>query len=179
MLPDADRARPTPYDGGMYLLMIFAVLVVMITAAVLAVRFFLRARSASRLLKAVQQYSHDRNSLEQTFFETAAASGKPRGLKWKQCDFHEKPLLARDRSTGEFYSLTGVTVSFEAIAGGDMEDVQAVGNLRCATAVFVYRDGRWTTDGRVIFNLEPHEAVDRYRDSLEPLADQNLVAGNE
>jgi hypothetical protein len=178
MLPDADRARPTPYDGDVYLLMILAVLV-MITAAGLAVRFFLRARSASRLLKAVQQYSQDRNSLEQTFFETAAASGKPRGLKWKQCDFHEKSLLAKDRSTGEFYSLTGVTISFEAIAGGGMEDVEAVGNLRCATAVFVYRKGRWTTDGRVIFNLEPHEALQRYHDSLEPMADQNITAGDE
>ena len=178
MLPDADRACPTPYDGGMYLLMTFVVLV-MLTAAGLAVRFVLRVRSARRLLNAAQQYSHNRDSLEQTFFETAAASGKPRGLKWKQCDFHENPLLARDRSTGEFYSLTGVTVSFEAIAGGDMEDVQAVGNLRCATAVFVYRDSRWTTDGQVIFNLEPHEALQRYRDSLEPMADQILAAGNE
>jgi len=158
--------------------MVLAVLVT-ITAVGLAVGFFRRARLASRLSKAVLQYSENRKSLERSFFQAAAASGKPRGLKWKQCDFHEKPLLTRDRSTGEFYSLNGVTVSFEAIAGGDMEDVEAVGNLRCATAVFVYRDGHWTTDGRVIFNLEPHEVLQRYRDSLEPVAGQDIASRDE
>ena len=158
--------------------MVLAVLV-MIAAVGLAVGLFRRARLASCLSKAVLQYSEDRKSLEQSFFQAAAASGKPRGLKWKECNFHEKLLLTRDRSTGTFYGLTGVTVSFEAIAGGDMEDVEEVGDLRCATAVFVYRDGHWTTDGRVIFNLEPHEALQRYRDSLEPMADQILAAGNE
>jgi hypothetical protein len=155
------------------------VVLVTITAVGLAVVLFRRARLASRLSKAVLQYSEDRKSLEQSFFQAAAASGKPRGLKWKQCDFHEKPLLTRDRSTGTFYGLTGVTVSFEAIAGGDMEDVEEVANLRCATAVFVYRNGHWTTDGRVIFNLEPHEVLQRYHDNLEPVAGQDIAPRNE
>lgn len=47
-----------------------------------------------------------------------------------------------------------------------MEDVEAVSNLRCATAIFVHRLGRWTTDGRVVFNLEPPQALERYQASL-------------
>jgi hypothetical protein len=69
-------------------------------------------------------------------------------------------------ATGVLYALNGATISFEAIEGGGMEDVEAVGNLRSATAVFVYRDGEWTTDGRVIFNLEPAEAIERFDGAL-------------
>ncbi|HYO25559.1 MAG TPA: hypothetical protein VEQ85_11500, partial [Lacipirellulaceae bacterium] len=68
---------------------------------------------------------------------------------------------------GELYALVGVTVSFEAVAGGGMEEVEAVGNLRAATAVFVHRGGRWTTDGRVVFNLSPEAALAHYQESLE------------
>ena len=175
---DTDRARPTPYDGGVILLTVFAVLATITTIGI-GVMLFRRAQLARRVSAAMQQYSQDRKSLEQIFFETAASSGKPRGLKWKECNFHEKPLLARDRSTGTFYGLSGITVSFEAIAGGDMEDVEAVSNLRCATAVFVYRDSRWSTDGRVIFNLEPHEALQRYHDSLEPACGQDVTPGDQ
>ena len=67
------------------------------------------------------------------------------------------------------YALVAATISFEAIEGGGMEDVEAVGNLRSATAVFLHRDRQWTTDGRVIFNLEPAEALARFDATLQPL----------
>ena len=47
-----------------------------------------------------------------------------------------------------------------------MEDVEAVGNLRSATAVFAHRRGAWTTEGRVVFNLEPNEALEHFSESL-------------
>ena len=50
-----------------------------------------------------------------------------------------------------------------------MEEVEAVGNLRCATAIFMFRDGRWTSEGRAIFNLEPAETLQRYEESLSPI----------
>ena len=56
----------------------------------------------------------------------------------------------------------GVTVAFEVIEGGDMEGVEAVGNLRNASAVFFYQDGKWQTGGRVLFNLNPDEVVERF-----------------
>ena len=62
-----------------------------------------------------------------------------------------------------------MTISFEAIEGGGMEEVEAVGNLRAATAVFTWKNGQWTTQGRAVFNLEPREVLERYRDSLDPL----------
>ena len=47
---------------------------------------------------------------------------------------------------------------------------RAVGNLRAATAVFTNNGRGWTTQGRVVFNLEPPEVLQRYRESLEPLS---------
>ena len=44
-------------------------------------------------------------------------------------------LLARDRANGELVGLAGVTIGFEAVDGGGMEEVEAVGNLRAATAI--------------------------------------------
>ena len=60
-----------------------------------------------------------------------------------------------------------VTISFEAIPGGPMEDVEAVSNLRAATAVFRLAGNRWQTEGRAVFNLNPTEAIAYYRDELE------------
>ena len=78
-------------------------------------------------------------------------------------------MLARDRANGELIGLVPVTISFEAVAGGGMEDVEAVGNLRAATAILTWTGHDWTTAGRAVFNLEPREVLDRYRDSLEPI----------
>jgi hypothetical protein len=122
-----------------------------------------------RVQRALQRFVQDRDQLETAFFDAAAASGKPRGLAWKQCAFQPGVILARDRATGELVGLVGVTISFEAIEGGGMEDVEAVGNLRAATAVFNWNGREWTTQGRAVFNLEPSEVVKRYADTLDPL----------
>jgi hypothetical protein len=63
-----------------------------------------------------------------------------------------------------------VTIGFEAIEGGGMEDVEAVGNLRAATAIFTWAGADWTTAGRAVFNLEPREVLERYRENLDPVA---------
>jgi len=79
---------------------------------------------------------------------------------------------ARDRQTGQLLALVGVTISFEAIEGSDMEGVEAVGNLRNASAVFFFQDGRWQTAGRAIFNLNPDEAVERFSQNYEIIPDE-------
>jgi hypothetical protein len=124
---------------------------------------------ARRIQRALRQFVRDRDALESEFFKAAAASGKPRGLAWKQCAFQQGALLARDRANGELVGLVGVTIGFEAIAGGGMEEVEAVGNLRAATALFTHNGRGWTTQGRAIFNLEPREVLTRYRGMLDAL----------
>jgi hypothetical protein len=128
-----------------------------------------RTLFSHRLNRAQRDFDRDRDELQAEFLQAAGASGKPRGLTWTMCEFHDGLRLVRDRANGELVGLVGATVSFAAIEGGGMEDVDAVGNLRAATAVLTWHHGRWTTAGRAVFNLEPHEVLERYRDSLDPV----------
>lgn len=108
-----------------------------------------------------------RERLEAKFVQTAAASGKPRGLSWKSCDFGREVAFARERRTGHMAALVGVTIRFEAVAGGDMEGVAAVHNLREASAVFYLHRGHWETVGKAIFNMNPTEAVAHFHNQYE------------
>ena len=50
-------------------------------------------------------------------------------------------IYVRDRQHGQIAALVGVTIQFEAVPGGDMEGLPAVGNLRNASAVFFFSRG--------------------------------------
>jgi hypothetical protein len=120
-----------------------------------------RAREAFRL---------QRERLETLFFQAASATGKPRGLRWKKCAFDDSVELARERRTGELFALVPVTISFEAIEGGPMEGVEAVGNLRSATAVFTYTRGHWETVGKAVFNMDPAQTIVHFGHQYERVA---------
>lgn len=139
-----------------------------IVAAVIAALAWRRRLHRKRRALARESFPHLRPQVERQFMEAASASGKPRGLRWKQIRFHEGHLFASDRVSGALYALVGATISFEAIEGGPMEDVEAVDNLRAGTAVFVFRNGEWTTEGRAVFNLMPEETLERYQSTLKP-----------
>ncbi|HEY4235213.1 MAG TPA: hypothetical protein VGM76_17410 [Lacipirellulaceae bacterium] len=143
-------------------------LIVLAGVAILAMR---PARSRQNIERARARFEEQRDTSQRQFLAAAAATGKPRGLAWKSCDFQDAMLLARDRATGALVALVGVTISFEAIEGGGMEDVEAVGNLRAATAVFRWNGRNWTTQGRAVFNLEPQEALERFGASLDSVVE--------
>jgi len=130
------------------------------------------ARREKLLIRARREFRRQREQLEARFVQRAEARGKPRGLRWSDCDFENDVTYARDRHNGQISALVGVTISFEAIAGGGMEENENVGNLRAATAVFYFDRHRWTTEGRAIFNLNPTEAVRFYQANLELVAQE-------
>ena len=139
-------------------------------AALIALFLWRPLRSAWR--EAVEQRAREqfitwREQLEAKFFDLASSTGKPRGLRWTDCEFEREVAFARNRRTGSLCGMIGVTISFEAIEGGGMEEVEAVSNLRAATAVFQHDGRRWHTNGQTLFNLSPSEAIDFYRDDLE------------
>jgi hypothetical protein len=119
--------------------------------------------------QARRDFRLQREVLEARFFELAAASGKPRGLRWVDCDWLDSVTFARDRQTGLLTAFAAINVRFEAIAGGDMEGVEAVGNVRDAAAVFHYSAGRWGTGGKALFNLNPEDALVRLDSQYEPV----------
>ncbi len=145
---------------------------VVLAAVVIGVSGWLLRRHNRRQSEAEMQrwreaFHRRREWLEADFHKAASNRGTPRGLAWADCDFEDDVAFARDRQTGEPTALVGVTIRFEAIAGGGMEEVEAVGNRKAATAVFRYRSGQWTTDGRAVFNLNPSETIDYYHSELE------------
>ena len=149
------------------------VLLVVVVLAVV-VRQVRHAALEARFHKAMRDFHPNREYLEAKFFELCAESGKPRGLAWEECEFEDDVAYARHRQSGDLSALVGVTIRFSAVVGGGMEDVEAVDNLRAATAVFNLREGRWTTEGRTIFNLNPTEAISHYRENLEMVAREHV-----
>lgn len=117
--------------------------------------------------QAREMFQLRREWLEAEFVKLASQSGKPRGLIWADCDFDDEVRFARDRATGALRALVAVTISFEARPGGGMEHVEAVGNLRAATAVFAYERNAWRTDGRAVFNLSPLQTIKHFEGELE------------
>lgn len=121
------------------------------------------------LQTAQAEFFRGREYLEARFVAAAAASGKPRGLAWADCDFETPVVWARDRVSGEIRGLVGLCVRFTAVEGGGMENNPNVGTPRAATAVFRWSDGEWLAEGRVLFNLDPRQALTHFRDEWEPV----------
>ena len=147
--------------------LVFAALATTVLAFMVAwvpVRKSLREKELKRLRR---DFHREREHLEAHFFKKAGASGKPRGLAWTNCDFDDDVVYARDRRSGEISAFVGMTIHFEAVEGGGMEEVEFVTAPRDATAVFRVDHGKWMTDGRAIMNLNPTQAVQHFQQELE------------
>ena len=120
---------------------------------------------------AVMIVSHDRQ-----FLDAANSLGKPRGLRWKACEFEPEVTFARERKSGLLNAFVAITVQFEAVAGGDMVGHDQVDRLRNATAVFFFLRGQWHTAGRAVFNLNPTETVRHFDPHYELLNINNTTS---
>lgn len=152
--------------------MIAIVIAAIVIGAALAVRPLMRWLQTREARRAIREFRLRRETLEAKFFDLAAAQGKPRGLRWKRCDWQESVTFGRDVQTQLLTAFVSVEIHFEAIEGGDMEDVEAVGTVRDATAVFHYQKGRWGTGGKALFNMNPEDALVRLQGQYRPV-DEN------
>ena len=118
---------------------------------------------------AVRQFKIQREQLEAKFMDLAQSIGKPRGLRWLDSDWLSAVTFARDRQTGLITAFAGINIRFEAIEGGDMEDVAAVSTIRDGVAVFHYQNGSWGTGGKALFNMNAEEAISRLTAQFEPV----------
>lgn len=148
-----------------------AKLVVVLVAALAGLwwvrRGYRRSRRTAKEVATARAALDRGGDCREQFLAAANRTGKPRGLIWSGLEWSPSaPVFARDVAGGELYALVGASFFFTAVAGGDMEGVEAVGDVRGGTAVFVWRDGRWETDGRAVLNLEPTETLARYDKSL-------------
>ena len=119
------------------------------------------------LERARESFRLQREGLESRFVTAARTSGKPRGLTWKDCQFDSAVEFVREKSTGDIAALVGVTIAFEAVEGSDMENNVNVANLRNASAVFFFHKGHWNTVGKALFNMNPADAVEHFKNQYE------------
>jgi hypothetical protein len=145
---------------------------ILVTAAVLFAVFHRRILKIFRdreARTALAQFRYQREYLEARFFDLASRRGKPRNLRWKDCQWQSEVTFARDAESGLLTAFVAVNISFEAVEGEDMEDVEAVGLLRDAAAIFHFQDGVWGTGGRALFNMNPADALERLQGQYLPL----------
>jgi hypothetical protein len=146
-------------------------LALLVIVAVVLARKPLGAFGRQVQIERARELFHLQRELLQTKFVSAAsATGKPRGLRWKACQWDGGVEFARDRRSGQIAALLPVTIEFEAIEGSDMEGLPAVGNLRNASAVFFFQRGQWQTVGKAVFNMNPDEAIAHFKNRYERVA---------
>jgi hypothetical protein len=155
-------------DGWEWALLISAILILAVSAGLALVIWQRR-----HIRAAIAQFQPQREELAAEFLRSASATGKPRGLRWVACDWNDEFAYARDRKNGQLAAFVSVTIRFEAIEGGEMESVEAVGNLRYASAVFFFHQGRWRTAGRAVFNLGPREALEHLKGQFQRIPDRD------
>ena len=146
------------------------IVAVALAALLVAALTWRRLRSFGRQVqieRARELFKLQRERLEAQFLTAAAGTGKPRGLRWVDCQWEDGVEFVRDRQTGEIDALVGVTIQFEAEPGGDKEGVPAVGDLKNASAVFFFDRGHWRTVGKAVFNMNPDEAVRHFKNQYE------------
>ncbi len=144
---------------------LFAAVIALLVAGKPLLRWLQRKEAR----QAFEQFRVQREQLEAKFFDLASRLGKPRELRWLDCDWQSGVTFGRDVQTGMLTAFVAVNIRFEAVEGGDMEFVEAVGLLRDAAAVFHYQNGRWGTGGRALFNMNPADALNRLADQYEPV----------
>jgi hypothetical protein len=119
--------------------------------------------------RARESFRLQRERLEAVVLKAAAATGKPRGLRWVSCRFTDDFTLVRDRRSRRLALLIPITVHFDPEPGGDMEQVEAATEPRQATAVLHFRRGEWVSDGRTLFNVTPADALRLHPGEFDPV----------
>ena len=128
---------------------------------IMVVWFFVLGKEI-RVEKACELFRLQKAKFPPLFLAKAAASGKPRGLRWVECLFADEVLFAKESATHSIIALVPVQIQFEAIAGSDMETVEAVPHPRHGSALLRFHNGQWDTEGRVVFNLTPTEVLSQF-----------------
>ena len=141
-------------------------------AAVAAALFVLwrplrQATSEARLARARAGFHREREWLEAKFIRRAVAHTKPEAPRWADCDFDDSVAYVRDRTTGELSAFVAVTVALEGVSHSSASASDLIGNLRAGTAIFRFDKDHWETEGRVLLNLSPTEAIRFYQNDLE------------
>src|SRR6516225_5570777 len=105
-------------------------LVIAILALVIVIWSPLRSFGKEmQIERARELFKLQRERLEAQFLKAAAATGKPRGLRWKDCQWDDAVEFVRERSSGQIAARMEVTVQFETIERSNKEGLPTVVKL--------------------------------------------------
>jgi len=124
------------------------------------------ARDA-RLAQARKEFHKQREWLEVKFISLATTQGKADAPRWSNCEFDDAVSYVRHRTTGELSAFVEVTMALEGIGHLVTSATDLMSNLQAGTAVFRFDKDHWVTDGRVILNKNPNEAIRYYQNDWE------------
>ena len=102
------------------------------------------------------EFRANETALLAEWFRIASTSGMPKGLNWIGYDSLGESRL------GVGFATAALEVRFEPMEDGVLADVPQAREPRRVIAIFRYRNGKWTTDGRAVFNL----SLDRVTNAL-------------
>ncbi|MGA2616823.1 MAG: hypothetical protein ABSF26_04380 [Thermoguttaceae bacterium] len=126
------------------------------------------AAGRSRLARARKGFHKQREWLEAKFLSLAAAHQvRVDSPRWTDCEFDDAVCYVRRRSTGELSAFVAITVALEGVSHPASSPGDLIGNLRAGTAIFRFDRDHWETEGRLLLNLSPGEALRRYHDDLD------------
>jgi hypothetical protein len=141
--------------------------VLVVVAVILLWRPFKVAAREARLAQARKEFHKQREWLEVRFIARAGTPSKPEEPRWSNCEFDDAVCYVRHRTTGELKAFVAVTVALEGIGQMTGSTTDLMSNLQAGTAVFRFERDHWVTDGQVIPNLSPNEAIREYQNDLE------------
>jgi hypothetical protein len=124
------------------------------------------------LAHAKQRFHAQRERLEAKFVQLAISQSNPDAPQWSDCTFDDDVAYVRNRTTGQLEAFVAVTIASENLDAAIRGIPDAVGNLQAGTAVFRFDRDHWDTDGQPILNLTPSEAVQRFRNEFEVVAEE-------
>ena len=131
------------------------------------------ATREARFTQARKEFHRQREWLEVKFISLAdpgyrvPAQSKADTPRWSNCEFDDAVSYVRHRSTGELSAFVAVTVALEGIGHLTTSASDLMSNLQAGTAVFRFDKQHWVTDGRVILNKSPDEAIRFYQNDWE------------
>ena len=112
---------------------------------------------------AQEQFRREREYLEARFLSALARKDPLERIRWEDAQWQDEVIWARDRQSRRLLALIGLQFENDPGIERDSDD-----SSQHATALFVYRDGRWSTDGDHLDSLQPTEAVIHHR-QIEPI----------
>jgi hypothetical protein len=99
------------------------------------------------------QFRLQREWLEARFVSSLNQNDPIEGQRWDDAHWHDEVYWARDRQSRRLLALVGV--HFES------DPFEVVSTHRMSTALFEYRKGRWSAEGKRLNEVRPDEAVGR------------------